>query len=266
VIHVKTIAICGAVALAASLGLARVHPFGDAGLFSPAAAEEPAMQHSSIPVEVQTILAAKCADCHSLETRAPGYARFAPLSWLLERDVVRGREAMNLAAWESYPAIERQIFAAKIVEQTRRHRMPLPQYRMIHWSTRITDANLRTLADWAHAIPEPQEGSTDPSGAQGGGARGKLLFEKRCTGCHALASNHEGPRLQGVYGRTSGTAPGFAYSAAVKKARIVWDENTLDKWLTDPDALIPGNEMDFLVSRPSERKDLISYLKRSSGR
>ncbi len=265
-IRVRTIAICGAFAFAASLGLAHVHPFGDAGLFSPSVAKESAMQHSSIPVQVQAILVAKCADCHSFEIKAPIYARFAPVSWLIERDVIRGREAMNFAAWDSYSPADQEAFAAKIVEQTKRHKMPLPQYRMIHWNTRITDANIRTLAEWARSTPGLEEGSSDRFGAGGDPARGKELFEKRCTGCHALGSNHEGPRLQGVYGRVSGTATGFAYSAAVKEARIVWDTNTLDKWLTDPDALIPGNDMDFLVFRPWERKDLISYLKLTSGK
>jgi cytochrome c len=72
--------------------------------------------------------------------------------------------------------------------------------------------------------------------------------------------------LQGVYGRTSGTVVNFAYSSALKRAHVVWDETSLEKWLTDPDAFIAGNDMDFLVSKPRERRDLISYLKQSSGR
>jgi cytochrome c len=58
----------------------------------------------------------------------------------------------------------------------------------------------------------------------------------------------------------------FAYSPALKRAHIVWDDKSLDKWLTDPDAFIPGNEMEFEVSKPQERRDLISYLKQSSGK
>ena len=74
-----------------------------------------------------------------------------------------------------------------------------------------------------------------------------------------------GSALQGVFGRTSGTATGFAYSTALKKAQIVWDDNSLERWLTDPDRFIPGNDMDYLVSKPQERQDLISYLKQNSG-
>ncbi len=97
-------------------------------------------------------------------------------------------------------------------------------------------------------------------------AEGKQVFEKRCTGCHAMEENREGPRLQGVFGRTSGTVAGFAYSPALIQARIVWDESTLEQWLTDPDTLVPGNNMGFHVAKPQERLDLIMYLKQASGK
>ena len=70
--------------------------------------------------------------------------------------------------------------------------------------------------------------------------------------------------MQGVYGRNSGTVAGFAYSAALKKAQVVWDDKSLEKWLADPDAFVPGNDMDFLVSKAQERQDLISYLRQVS--
>jgi cytochrome c len=47
---------------------------------------------------------------------------------------------------------------------------------------------------------------------------------------------------------------------------VVWDQTTLDKWLTDPDSFIPGNNMDFLVAKPQDRQDVISYLRQISGR
>jgi cytochrome c2 len=91
--------------------------------------------------------------------------------------------------------------------------------------------------------------------------RGKQLFEKRCTGCHSLDSNKEGPRLEGVYGRPAGTAPGFNYSAALKSAHFVWDEERLNKWLTDTQSLVEDNNMDFHVPKSDERADIIRYLK-----
>jgi len=102
--------------------------------------------------------------------------------------------------------------------------------------------------------------------AEGDATRGQQLFESRCTGCHAMNENRAGPKLLGVYGRTSGTAEGFSYSEAIKKAAIVWDEKSLNKWLTDPDEFIPGNAMDFSLPKAEERQDVIAYLKKSSGR
>lgn len=91
--------------------------------------------------------------------------------------------------------------------------------------------------------------------------QGKHLFEKRCTGCHSLERNKEGPKLLGVYGRQAGTAPNFNYSPALRSAHFVWDEQQLDKWLTDTQALIEDNNMDFHVPKADERAAIIHYLK-----
>src|SRR3984893_4081062 len=93
-------------------------------------------------------------------------------------------------------------------------------------------------------------------------AHGKALFEKRCMGCHALDSEKEAPRLRGVYGRTSGSVPSFTYSDALKKAQIKWDDESLDKWLTDPEKLVPNNDMAFHLGSAEERRQIIAYLKR----
>jgi cytochrome c len=257
--------ISGAIAIAASLALACIHPFGNAGLYAEKYAGTPILKSAKVPSEVRAILVEKCADCHSDHTQAPFYGRFAPASWLMERDIVKARRAMNLSLWDTYSADRQQTLAAKMVQESKSLEMPPVQYRFIHWNARIADADLRIFNHWVHG---PQSIPTDADAmvaAEGNPTRGKALFEKRCTGCHALTQNHQGPQLQGIYGRRSGTAMAFAYSAALKNAQIVWDEKSLEKWLTDPDAFIPGNDMDFLVPKPQERRDLVSYLKQSSG-
>jgi cytochrome c len=100
----------------------------------------------------------------------------------------------------------------------------------------------------------------------GNAERGKDLFERRCTGCHSLDQEKEGPHLRGVYGRKAGTAPTFTYSAAVKSAQITWSDDTLEKWLTDTDSVIPGNDMTFSVPKAEERADIIQFLKVTSGK
>lgn len=91
--------------------------------------------------------------------------------------------------------------------------------------------------------------------------RGKLLFEKRCTGCHSLDRNKEGPNLTGVYGRPAGTAPGFRYSEALRSAHFAWDEQRLEQWLTDTQSLVEDNNMDFHVPKAEERTEIIRFLK-----
>jgi cytochrome c len=69
---------------------------------------------------------------------------------------------------------------------------------------------------------------------------GKELFEKRCSGCHALDRDKEGPRLRGVYGRVAGSVESFQYSEALKKSKITWTDETLDQWLTHTEKLVPA--------------------------
>jgi cytochrome c len=94
-----------------------------------------------------------------------------------------------------------------------------------------------------------------------GGQSGQSLFEKRCSGCHALDADHEGPRLRGVVGRTAGSVKTFQYSEALKNAKHTWDEATLDKWLSDPESVVPDNDMSFRVPKQEERTAIIAYLK-----
>jgi cytochrome c len=101
-----------------------------------------------------------------------------------------------------------------------------------------------------------------PSQAGGQAAQdGQALFQKRCSGCHALDADHEGPRLRGVVGRAAGTVKTFKYSDALKSAKYTWDEVKLDKWLTDTESVVPDNDMAFRVPKPEERAAIISYLK-----
>src|SRR5580700_10211354 len=97
--------------------------------------------------------------------------------------------------------------------------------------------------------------------AESDAAAGRTVFEKRCTGCHALDHEKEGPRLAGVVGRKAGVVSTFVYSDAVKKSAVVWTEAALDKWLTDPETVIPDNDMSFRLINPVERAAVIAFLK-----
>lgn len=261
----------GLVLALSSLLLARAHPFGNAGLYAPRYAgprHGPAviMEHTAVPPSVRDLLTTKCADCHSAQTRAPLYGRFAPVSWLMERDIVQARNAMDLSLWEKYSAEEQEVLKAEIVSQAKARSMPPLQYRVIHRNATITDTDVAVLTEWARGKLLRIADSPGQIAMEGDALRGKDVFERRCTGCHAMEQDREGPRLRGVFGRASGSVARFDYSPALAKAHLVWDERTLEQWLADPDALVPGNNMEFHVGKPQERQDLIRFLRDSAGK
>lgn len=105
---------------------------------------------------------------------------------------------------------------------------------------------------------------TEGSMAEGEATKGAQIFH-HCAACHSLEPDRHltGPSLANVWSRKAGTAPGFArYSEALKKANVTWDAQTLDAFLKDPQAFIPGNQMPFPGIENSEaREHLIAYLK-----
>ncbi len=94
--------------------------------------------------------------------------------------------------------------------------------------------------------------------------RGKELYQSRCGACHLLDANRIGPSHRGVFGRTAGTVEGFNYSTAVKNSGVVWNEQTLDTWLTNPQAMIPGQRMNFRIANEADRADIIAYLRQQT--
>ena len=100
-----------------------------------------------------------------------------------------------------------------------------------------------------------------PGKCAGDAAKGEQEFAK-CAFCHAKDNtNGIGPGLSGIVGRHVGSAPGFGYSQAMKKANIVWDEKSLDAFMMAPQKTIPGNTMPFPGIPDQERRDdLIAYL------
>lgn len=105
-------------------------------------------------------------------------------------------------------------------------------------------------AAYAQAAPETLSGDA---------VHGKTLYQA-CTSCHSLDDNDIGPKHRGVVGRRAGTVPDYAYSPALKASGLTWDPATLDRWLTNPQALVPGTKMYFLLANPQSRADVIAYL------
>jgi cytochrome c len=107
--------------------------------------------------------------------------------------------------------------------------------------------------------------AAQPQGV-GDAQRGAQVFIQ-CKVCHSLEAgkNMVGPSLHGLFGRKSGSVPGFAYSPAMKNANVTWTDDTLSKYLADPKAFVPGDKMVFLgVKDPSKLGDLLAYLNQAT--
>src|SRR5262249_5707160 len=103
--------------------------------------------------------------------------------------------------------------------------------------------------------------------AGGDAARGQRTFGA-CAACHSLQpdQNMTGPSLSGLWNRKAGGLQSFRrYSPALKAADVVWNDQTLDAWIADPQHLIPGNQMTFQgMKNAQQRADLLAFLKQAT--
>lgn len=107
-------------------------------------------------------------------------------------------------------------------------------------------------------------GST--SSAAGGASigdpvRGAQTFAANCGACHSLDANRVGPALRGVFGRKAGTGSGYGYSPALRTSNVVWNAQTLDRWLQGPERVVPGTRMRFRITDPTRRADVVAFLR-----
>jgi cytochrome c len=94
----------------------------------------------------------------------------------------------------------------------------------------------------------------------GSAVKGKELYDARCSACHSVDAHRVGPMHLGVVGRKAGSAAGYSYSEAVRNSKIVWRHDTLVAWLTNPEALIPGQRMGYSMDNAQDREDVVAYL------
>jgi len=104
----------------------------------------------------------------------------------------------------------------------------------------------------AHAAPPPKL------------ARGEVQFRAHCIGCHSIACNRAGPKLQDIFNRKAGTVADFKYTESLRNSGIVWSDESLDAFLRDPRKLVPGTTMAAIgrINSAKDRQDIIAYLHR----
>lgn len=120
----------------------------------------------------------------------------------------------------------------------------------------------------AVAVPAVADSDLDARLAAASLKRGQLMYMV-CKACHDVEAGlpHKvGPNLHGMFGRKAGTAEGFRYTDALVKSGIVWTPATMDAWLKQPGAMVPGNGMAFAgIANDADRASLIAWLMANSG-
>jgi cytochrome c len=102
--------------------------------------------------------------------------------------------------------------------------------------------------------------------ADGDAARGEAKFQD-CAACHKLeaGANNVGPSLHGIFARKAGEIADFRYSPAMKKSGILWTPEMLEKFITEPQAMVPANRMPYAgMASAADRADLIAYLRKAT--
>jgi cytochrome c len=129
-------------------------------------------------------------------------------------------------------------------------------------------AIIAMMALLAVAAPALADADLDARLAAANLKRGQLLYMV-CKACHDVEAGlpHKvGPNLHGMFGRKAGTAEGFKYTDALVKSGIVWTPETMDAWLKQPGALVPGNGMAFAgIANDADRASLVAWLMANSG-
>ena len=114
----------------------------------------------------------------------------------------------------------------------------------------------------AYLLPSP---SALPQASQGTEAvSGQQAFNNACRTCHMVreGDNRLGPNLYKIVGRKAGSLPDYAFSSAMKEAGFVWDEEKLDRFIANPDEVVPGNSMKPYggLASSDDRKKIIAFL------
>jgi cytochrome c len=139
--------------LAAGVGLAIApvllsfaHPFGNPRNI---AAAGPLLSGAEIPDPLREVIGRKCGNCHSESTEWPFYSRLAPVSWMVERDVMEAREHLNFSRWGTYSDAEKTDLLSRLAAKVRSGDMPPARYTAIHRDSILQPQEREALYEWA---------------------------------------------------------------------------------------------------------------------
>lgn len=143
------IPLAGVCAVMLPIALSFMHPFGNPRAVN--ASSDHLLAGAQIPEPLRELVEHKCGNCHSEAVDWPFYSRVAPVSWLLEHDVLEAREHMNLSHWETYSNQEKSDLLSRLAAKTRSGEMPPARYTAIHGDSKLLSKERDSLYEWARA-------------------------------------------------------------------------------------------------------------------
>jgi cytochrome c len=146
---VVRILLAGVCAAILAMALSFVHPFGNPRQVNASAGQ--LLAGAQVPEPLRKLMEHKCGNCHSETVEWPFYSRVAPVSWLLERDVLEAREHMNLSRWNNYSSQEKSDLLSRLAAKARSGEMPPTRYTAIHGDSKLLTEEQDALYDWARS-------------------------------------------------------------------------------------------------------------------
>src|SRR6266446_781464 len=148
-IKIPRILVAAACTVILLIPLSFTHPFGNPRKVN--ASSGYLLAGAQMPAPLRALVERKCGNCHSEAVEWPFYSRVAPVSWLLEHDVVEAREHMNLSRWDSYSNQDKLDLLSRLAAKARSGEMPPARYTAIHRDSRLLLTERDSLYDWARA-------------------------------------------------------------------------------------------------------------------
>lgn len=112
------------------------------------------IEQEQLTEEMEAILIKACYDCHSQEVIFPWYAKVAPVSWLVNRDINLGRAQLDFSYWADYSKREKLSILDDISTEVYEGSMPMPIYLLMHEESRITADERRLIIQWTETLTE----------------------------------------------------------------------------------------------------------------
>ena len=129
--------------------LSFTHPFGNPRKVN--ASSGHLLAGAQIPEPLRELVQRKCGNCHSEVVEWPFYSRVAPVSWLLEHDVLKARAHMNLSRWDTYSSQDKSDLLSRFASKARSGEMPPARYTAMHRDSKLLSKEQDSLYEWARA-------------------------------------------------------------------------------------------------------------------